>query len=89
MYTVTTKIDNAQFTITQTNVDKDPNMTGHFGELSVNTSTISLGKDSITLNGEVLKLKVISLAADGSKIALLINQKLSGTEYHLVDILTK
>lgn len=89
VYTFTTKIDNGQFTITQTTVDKDPNVPSNFVETSAEISTINLGKDNINLTGDALNFTIIPLATDGSKIALMVNQKLSNDEYHLVDILTK
>lgn len=89
IYTFTIKIDNDQFTITQTNVDKDPKVSFNSGTVSQNTSEITLDKDNVTVVGSVLNFRIIPLESDGSKIALMINQKVSNDEYRLVDVLVK
>ena len=91
-YKYTIKIDNDQFTITQTNELKDPKVPLNYTTISQKTSEIILGKDHVKVIGSVLNYKIIPLESDGSKVALLVNAKSSpaiGDEYHLVDVLSK
>jgi len=84
------KFENDEFTLTQTNESKDPNVGMNFTESNVSVAGIVLGKTHVKFSSTPIEYVIIPTSSDGMNIALLAKSTFeSNSRYELVDRLTK